>query len=386
MEALYDLVSSVTPDACTPSAAPLPTTDVYSGIAPSVAATQTVIADADSIVAVLGEQPLTVAALVEELWARTVGVAHHGPLVSRCIVVFGGTTGTIGRHDMAVVRAEFIAHARSGLAPVGRLTVVIHGATPQPMCLRPREHALEWDAAEPALGAGDADTAIAAWVHARAGDNVLVETRSPAVLAALLVTSALGGGSTTRGQLLLSRPFVAGIGGVRALAVPQYINVHMATMNLEVIFGTRIAAHGLVARRTLVVPLIVMAALCIDGVRLAAPLGDALSRVCVAARERRLGEALDVVGGSVTVRTDALRALLGAMEPAPAAARSDEVVAAQAARATHALARLINAGNPAWRAPDARAVNVRTRRSLWGYAADGTPTNVVEAQPVYVCT
>lgn len=101
------------------------------------------------------------------------------------------------------------------------------------------------------------------------------------------------------------------------------------------------------------------------------------------AHERRFGCVLDIRDGAVSIRVDAMRAVVAAVQSdvAPPA----DACAAQAARLSLALARLANAGNAAWRAPERGATSARTGKSLWGYAADGSPTSAVEPQPVYVC-
>ena len=63
--------------------------------------------------------------------------------------------------------------------------------------------------------------------------------------------------------------------------------------------------------------------------------------------------------------------------------KSDADIKAAAEVGTQA--RLANAGDAAWRAPAPGATSTRSGKSLWGYAADGSPTSAVEPQPVYVC-
>lgn len=388
MQELGDLVTSLAPEACTPTATQTPSAicDAYARVATALATVQVYIADADSLLArTQRSAALSAEARAEELWARTVGIAHRGPAVHLCVVVFG--TGAD-----AETRAAFVAFACSGYAPLGRLNaVVVHGATPQPMCLRAYAGGgLEWGTAADAelcgaeLGAGEADVAVAWWAQARAAQHVLVDSGDAAVLAALLVSSALST-TETRGMLVLMRPTPVGLVGVRTVMADQYINVHVAAMTLEAIFATRFAAYGVVARRALVVPLIVLIALSLGPALMpgAPALGCALGQLCAVSRERRLGCVLDIRDGAVTIRVDAVRAVAAAI--APDSTPSRDACAAQSARLSRALARLANAGNAAWRAPEPGATSARSGKSLWGYAADGSLTSAVEPQPVYVC-
>lgn len=386
MQELANLVATLAPEACTPTATQTPAAmyDAYARIAGALAAIEVYIADADSIVAAMDGSALSAEARAEELWARTVGAAHRGPAVRLCVVVFG--TGAA-----ADTGAAFVNFVRSGHAPLGRLeTVVVHGATPRPMCLRVHNGALEWGAAADAelcaaeLGAGEADVAVAWWTQARAAQHVLVDSGDAAVLAALLVGSSLST-AQARGMLVLMRPTPVGLVGARTVTAAQYIHVHLAAMTLEAIYACRFAEYGVVARRALVVPLVVLVALSLGPALLpgAPALGHALGQLCAVSRERRLGCVLDIRDGSVSIRVDAVRAVAAAI--APDSTPSRDACAAQSARLSLALARLANAGNAAWRAPPPGATSTRSGKSLWGYAADGSPTSAVEPQPVYVC-
>jgi len=460
MDALPLLVAALVPDACCPQAAPsgLPDAASYARASKPLNASTAVIIDASGAAHHLaaGIDLMELDAFASALWAHTVDEAVQLAAVRTVVLVFADAARSpatpMRRRRFSAATRDVVARSRfaqkytgssakpddcrqlydailafivGGYASTGGAHVIVHGLTPAPMCLAPDvdnvvDGATVWQeaAATPGLvlpagidAPADTDTAIVAWTRALAVQPTLVIADDPAVLAALMVHSALTATTTVpRSVLMLARPRGIAVPvctdavtpgpGRRPVHMPacylaQYINMHAAVTAINVILAPALVPD-VVGHRNHGVLALLLLALCHshDFAPVAwfahnSGIGTALTELVVAGRARRMGHLLtcNEATGAVSVRVAGLEQLTAAIEhDANVPPRPSSACNAQAARLSLWLARLTQASLCLdWAQPDPRAVNANSGRSVWGYGTDGSFTANVDMRLVHTC-